>query len=183
LPGATVAEPEPPRDVVFGFAVNPTATSAFNLELPKPAVAAIVDVVYRMPDGAAFVARSVVDRPLGDGARKLEGKLGGVRETVASTSFRVWYVEYEDGTSDGALDPSAARQALEPFREALKAHARRYAGLARTGRSAVEEALKQEPTGPAVAVEQNVARGWIQASVEAFPRAQDLAARFEQAAR
>jgi hypothetical protein len=177
-----VASPDPPPGVRFGYVTNPKAQSRFTLNLDKPAVAAIVDIVYQLSGGQTFVSRSLTDRPLREGSREITGSLGTVLGPVTSTTFRVWHVEYEDGTTDGQLEAQVAREELEPVRQAVKRYARRYAELARKSLLAVEEALALEPMPPDASTEDDIARGLIQANVAAYPDPLVLAERLERIA-
>jgi hypothetical protein len=180
LPDAKAPTPVPPPGVSYGFARNPTHTSRFTLKVEKPAVAAIVDIVYQFPGGQTLVSWGATDRPLRDGSLELTGGLGAPKGvSPVSSTFRVWYVEYEDGSTAGELDPSVARDVLEPRRLAVRRYAQRYAQLAREGIAAFQAALKAEKLPPELSEEDDIGRGMVQATANAIADPARLAERLE----
>jgi hypothetical protein len=111
----------------------------------RPVGAFLLETTYTYPDG--FVSRHTThfDSFLREGSQSVGGFVGyTLRDGVAGEpEGRVRYVEYEDGTVDGNLNHSTAREAFEPLRAAVRDYARALTTVAQTGgRPAIEKALE-----------------------------------------
>jgi hypothetical protein len=137
-------EPIPPPDAGFTYALDEVKGGTYTLTLAKPAVAALVDLVYSTPDGE-FVVTSKYDNLLRAGNKTIKGPLPGVQGLpLVSTKLRIWYVEYEDGSTEGELGSIQVAGKFEPLREAVKKHARRYAAKASSEPDTIEQSLTAE---------------------------------------
>jgi hypothetical protein len=78
----------------------------------KPVVALIVDVMQTFPDGSTSTHTGKRDNFLRQGSRNITGHVGwSLRDgQMGQLIGRIRYVEYEDGSTDGDLDPAEEHQ-------------------------------------------------------------------------